>query len=209
MRIEQTCTKTACDEVHERDSSACSRCLGACVGASYNCNASSACSLSCGSSSACSDADSARCVQQGFAVHGLAEQPGAEVATACSRMFTRLEECKLQLDGVDRSVCAVWGRVERPENAALYDCMATTACAGGDLSTCNHLLPTTLGDEICDGLGAKCGAATCTPEERALLNASGAVWKDDVVAADRSCLSYPTCAEVSECHRAWKNAVRL
>ena len=212
MRIEKTCTKTACDQIHERDRHDCSRCLDACLDASYSCDPSTACRLNCGSSSSgsCTDAERSQCVQTGFVATGLATEPGAEVLGACERMFDKLDGCKLRLRH-DRSTCATWARVERRESAQTYDCVATAPC-DGDVSAC--VLPaTTFGDEVCDALGAKCSeamvATVCSSTVRALLNEAGGGFKDDVIAAERACLASPTCEDAAKCHVAWANAVVL
>ncbi|MDB5214866.1 MAG: hypothetical protein JWO86_2793 [Myxococcaceae bacterium] len=206
--IEKTCVKTACDQRTAHDDQACSSCLDACSGASYTCNSSSACALSCGSSSECSDSERSQCVQQGFTVR-VDHEPSAEVLAACNRAFDQLESCQLEIPGTDRSACALWAKAEKPETARLYDCVATKACTADDRSDC-ELPATTLGDDFCDALEAKCGAPLgvyCNGDDRKTLNDNGAWWREDVVALTKSCLSYPTCDDALECHLAWRTAV--
>ncbi len=210
--IEKVCTKTACDEKMSRDDSSCSRCLDACTSASYDCDPSSACELSCSSNDAptCSDSERSQCVSQNFVVR-VNDAPSSEVLAACNRMFDHLDSCKLEIPGKTRSICAVWAKAEKPENAATYDCVANKGCKD-DLSDCATPV-TTLGDEFCSV------AATCkgTPMDMKScqyfwgkdLNGNGTVWRDDVLALDKTCLGYASCDDLGSCHEAWKAAVGL
>jgi hypothetical protein len=203
--IEKVCTKTACDAKESRDSSACSSCLDACFGASYSCDASSACRLSCGTSSSCSDSERSQCLQQSIVVH-LNDQPSAELLASCTRMFDHLTSCQLEIAGKTKAACAVWAKVEKAENARYYDCVANKDCTT-DVSDCQPPT-TTLGDEICDALNAKVGSdAFCNAKERKELNENGAWWNDDVIAVERACLALPEKGDAAECHRAWRAAV--
>lgn len=210
MRVEKACTRTVCDERSGRDD--CSRCLDACLDA-YTCDPSTACRLNCGSSSAptCSDADRAQCVKTEWTAQGIAAQPGPEVLAACGRMFDKLDSCHLQISGRSRSDCSTWAKVERPANAATYDCVANAPC-DGDLSGC-VLPPSTLGDDVCGAFATMCGTemlrfhGLCSAEERAFLNEVGGAFKDDVVAAEKGCLAYTKCDDSMECHHAWRKAV--
>jgi hypothetical protein len=205
--IEKVCTKTACDAKESRDSSACSRCLDACSGASYNCDSSSACALSCGSSSdtTCSDSERSQCIQQSIVVH-LNEEPSAELLASCGRMFDHLTSCHLEIRGKTKAACAVWAKVEKAENARYYDCITNLGCSS-DVSDCQPPT-TTLGEEICDALNAKVGSDTfCNAKERVELDENGAWWKDDVIAVERSCLALPDKDDAVRCHWAWRAAV--
>ena len=101
-----------------------------------------------------------------------------------------------------------WAKVERPETAPIYDCVATKGCTE-DTSAC-ALPATTLGDEICDAINAKAGSdLICNAEQRKSLNENGASWKDDVIAVERACLALPDKKDVFTCHYAWRTAVGL
>lgn len=202
MRVEKTCLKTACNE-KEEDSS-CSRCLAACSAASYSCDSSIACRVSCGSREECSDDERSRCVSEAFVVR-TADEPNADLLAACERMFDHLRGCEREIPGKTKSVCAEWAKVEKPETAQTYECVVKKGC-GGDVTTCAPP-PSMVGAELCDGLGAKCAVTWCTPDMRKALNSGGAAWKDDVIAAARSCLSLPVCIEARACLQSWVNAV--
>ena len=174
--IAKTCTKTVCDERTSVDSSA-----------------------------TCSSEELSQCVQQGFTVR-IDDAPSADVLAACGRMFDKFESCNVHVEGKTKSICAIWAKVEKPENAQFYDCIANKGC-NDELSDC--ATPTTdFGDDLCNRMAAKCGSTVgtlCDTAWRQPLD-DGA-WRGDIISLGRKCLDYPGCGDVVGCVIAWTEAV--
>lgn len=204
MRIDKVCIETACDAKHKRDSEACSRCMNACFGASFDCDSRQACKVSC-SSTSCRDEERATCEEEGFRAE-LGERIDDEVEVACVRLFDHLDSCQVTLRGVDALACQTWAKTHRSEVAGVYDCIVEAGCTG-DVSAC-ELAPTTLGDDVCDGIASTCGEEKCSSETREALNGLGGVLRDDVAAAARYCASRDGCGDAMECFNAWVDATQ-
>lgn len=125
----------------------------------------------------------------------------SRVEEACRRAEARGTRCG---EPTVQGHCEVNARVERPEAAAAYECIANTAC-GASTSDCNtELHPGTLGDEICARINQVCmGQYTCDPDSREAFNQWQGWLRDDVVSAGRSCLDEPSCEHVRTCLSAW------
>jgi hypothetical protein len=204
MKIHKECLKTVCAARAEEHASACSRCLNACSGASYDCDPDTACHYSCSDSSDCS---SDQCDTEGFKVT-LPNNPSPELAAACGRERQHVGECGYETKNID---CTTYSEVERPEMAKFYDCVAMLSC---DDLTNKDVLATcappdsTFGAELCSTLDAKCGG-TCSDADVAAINAEGAWLRDDAKSAAKSCASQDACGDVKDCLSAWKRAVGL
>ncbi|MBX3221506.1 MAG: hypothetical protein KF795_13370 [Labilithrix sp.] len=206
MTVEKVCLETQCDARHRRDGEACSRCMDACLDASFSCDPSRSCSISCGRASTCSDDDRAACNKEGFRGE-LGTHSNAEVEAACTRYFDHLASCNLAVPGRDVSVCSAWAKVERLEVAKIYDCSIAQGCSG-DPTAC-RLPPTTLGDELCGALDGACEETICSAETRAGLNDLGAWLRDDVTAAAKKCAAQASCTDAQDCLTAWIDSAQL
>lgn len=208
MSIAKMCLETECDAIHRRSGEACSRCMNACMNASFSCDPSRSCAISCSSrGSTCSDDERTSCNAEGFRAD-LGERTSPEVEAACIRFFDHLDNCEVEIAGLDRTVCATWAKVERPEVAKLYDCAIARGCSGDSSESCSAPT-TTLGDEVCDAMAATCGDTVCSPETRAALNENGGWLRDDVTAAAKACAAQSSCGDAQDCFRAWVEAARL
>lgn len=178
--IAKTCTKTLCDEKTSVDSSA-----------------------------TCSGEELSQCVQQGFTVR-IDDAPSPDVLAACDRVFDHFDSCNVHVKGKTKSICAIWAKVEKPENAQFYDCIANKGCTE-DVSDC--VVPTTdFGDDLCNHMAAKCGSdlgTLCDTVWRKPLNENGGAWRRDIITLGRKCLDYPDCSDVIACQIAWVEAVGL
>lgn len=201
MRVDKICVKTECDAKRDDDNKACSRCLDACLDASYACDPSSACRHSCsGKAATCSDEERATCAEETFKAE-VGSAASAPLEAACKRFLDHVVGCGVTLrPNLDSSVCSTWAKAEKPEMAAVYDCYANTPC--GEKDTCAPP-ETTLGKELCDGLAGKCGAAVCTEQGLEALNRDGSWLRDDVIAAAKSCVAQESCDDAKECFVAW------
>jgi hypothetical protein len=204
MKLHKECLKTVCAARAEQNSNACSRCLDVCSSASYDCDPSRECEVSCGDTSDCS---SDACEDEGFKAT-LPNNPSAEILAACGRERAHVSECGYEAKNID---CTTYSKVERPEMAPYYDCVAMLSCddlANKDAVAKCEPATTTFGDDLCAKLEAKC-AGTCSDDVRAALDAEGPWLRDDAKSAAASCANQSTCGDVGECLSAWKSAVGL
>lgn len=208
MKVEAACLQTVCDLRQSEDASACSRCLSACSGASFDCDPSDSCAISCGSDPIeCSDSDRNACAQSGFKA-SLPTTKSVELGDACKRMFDHAEQCGMQTNGRTPFDCDVWAKTERPELAATYDCVAALPCDDDGTTSC-AVSPTDFGDRVCNAMDSLCGSAFCTDEQRDILNGDGGWLKESVMNAAIECTKQPTCGDAKGCFDAWVNAARL
>jgi hypothetical protein len=123
-------------------------------------------------------------------------------------MFDHLTSCSLEIPGKTKSICAIWAKAEKPENAAMYDCVANKGCTD-DLRDC--AVPTSdFGDDLCAKIDTKCGSSSgslCSNAWRTPMNENGGIWRSDVISLARKCLDYPDCSDVLGCVDAWTEAV--
>lgn len=147
----------------------------------------------------CVPGERSECVRTGYRFSLPAADPAVEAA--CRRAQDRSDRCG------ERGVlgrCEINARVERPEAAGAYDCVANTACGGSTDHCFAGLRSGTLGDEICARMDQVCGQPNrCGPDDRAAFNAWQGWLRDDVVQAARSCLSEPSCEQLHTCLSAW------
>lgn len=201
MKIRKECLETVCGARAKQNADACSRCLSACSGASYNCDSSRACSFSCGSR----DCDSEACQTEGFKVV-LPNNPSAELLAACNREFTHVRECGYKLEGS----CATFAAVELPARATNYDCVASLECASltdkDAVAACEPAV-STFGDELCAKMNDKC-PGSCSSDQQELLNLEGAWLRPDVMSTGSSCANQESCSDAQDCLSAFLKAVR-
>jgi hypothetical protein len=205
MQIREHCEKTECDLRMEKDSYACEKCLNACFSASYSCS-SSACSASCAASKPCREWEN-KCAISGYEVI-LPNNPSLEIAAACRRWVAHVEECGFQANQT-ASTCDLFASVEKPEMAAVYECVAAISC--DDLTNAQAFAPcqpppSTFGDELCSKISAVCGFSDWCGSSRDELNAAGAYLRDDVKAAALWCTKQG-CDGGRECIWAWRDVV--
>jgi hypothetical protein len=151
--------------------------------------------------------DPTRCARRGVEFEPSAARDEALYA-ACPPYVAHLRACDPSDAGLD---CDRFARTVRPEAVGLVDCLAATPC-GGDLGACwKDVVPGTLGDETCARLAFLCGEEDvpfdgCMDLWGDALNLKEAIWRDDAVAALRTCLDEPGCDDVFACIAAWDAA---
>ena len=208
MKINEACLKTQCDENQDDGNSACNACMDACMGASYDCDPSSACEESC-SPRDCSDSDRNTCVDEGWKVV-QANDPSSDVESACESFLQHVSSCGYQSNATS-SDCARYAANESPDVAVqAYQCMSAVDCGslgdGTSLVACAPA-PTTFGDEICNALATSCPNQACSSDYQAELDADAAWLRSDALDAARTCLSQASCDETRNCLSAWVSAV--
>lgn len=135
------------------------------------------------------------------------------VAASCNAMFARGTACgaiEIPTDTV-AAVCDAFGKNMKPEVATMFDCEADAICSG-DLSSCVGPTPTTLGDDLCQGIASTCGGDVewfdCTSEGRDEFDNLGGELTAEATTAGESCLQ-GTCADLRSCLDAWQTTVGL
>jgi hypothetical protein len=204
MALTKGCMKTKCDVRTDADSRRCNDCMDACFGASYDCDASSACSASC-SLTKCTDAESSTCEETGFKAT-LPKTKSDELDAACKKMVEHATTCGWS--GVPQaSDCDVFAVTELPERASAYSCLATTDCKS-DPAAC-AIAPSTLGQTVCANADKVCGStgSVCTAELSDYLDMEGSWLRSDVKEALTSCTRQSSCDDVKSCFHAWQSAV--
>jgi hypothetical protein len=207
MERERFCAETRCQrEVHEcetRAAEVCAQCLDAYEELVLSGQIPiSSCEYSCSSRSCrsrCLPGDDTQCVRPGYRFSLPATDPAVEAA--CERAVARGMRCG---EPTVSGSCSVNARVERPEAAAVYECLANTACGGSGDACVAGLPPGTLGDEICARVDQVCmGQTACGADDRPAFNHWQGWLRDDVVRAGRSCLEESSCDGLRACLAAW------
>jgi hypothetical protein len=210
MTLVTSCAETRCERqqrlCEEAQDSQCDACYEACSSLATNTgNVSclSTCSDIC-SSSDCYDscAPDSPCVATSFEFVLPAERDEMHFA-ACERYRQHVSECLGEpLD----EPCDHYARVERPETAAAYDCVAAQSCPTLSLSDCvGSLPPGTLGSEDCS-VRLRCGWE-CPEESREVLDFEHRFLRPDAADALRLCFQQPTCDDYARCTSAWAAAI--
>lgn len=197
--IAKSCTKSSCDQRMEDDHTACSRCMDACFGASYDCDSSSACKASCGSSRPCNDSERKTCVEEGFTL-ALPEHADAALETACESVVARAHSCSWQIGTIN---CTTNAHTERLELVDAYSCIAALPCDTTDeaLQACQPAA-TDFGDKFCAAMSEHC-SDFCDSDLRNALNHEGGWLKDSLIAAAMTCAGQDTCGDARDCFEAW------
>lgn len=194
------CGKTICEAHFDDCQSYLDQCFGQCnaMGMEYASQCISVCyNYDCGS-----------CTAEGCAEPAYQftiESPrNEELFGACQRAVARDAYCGEEISG---TVCELYSRLEKPENAAAYDCIAKAPC-GAPTFAC---VPTPVGwgMDFCLALNGRCDAAGfgCTVEQVDSLNAWAAWVKDDVLDEAMRCLDEDSCTEIGACIEAWQGTV--
>ncbi|MBI5487730.1 MAG: hypothetical protein HY905_10390 [Deltaproteobacteria bacterium] len=208
MTRQETCTATTCErqrqECRTNAEHRCDTCLAACEDPTAGEDAPDCfrtCLESC-DSGPCYDAwcnDS--CAERSFAF-----QPSPDVDPAvldsCLRGLERDRRCGQETAPVD---CDRLSRVLRADIASTWDCRAAVPCDRSAATCYSELLPGNLGEETCGVIDTTCGVE-CDPGLRAELDQTTSWWRDDVLAALRTCFSEPVCDDLIRCLEAWHTA---
>lgn len=101
--------------------------------------------------------------------------------------------------------CERLSHVLRTEVADAWNCRAALPCDDSTAACYSDLLPGNLGAETCAVISTTC-ALECDPGLRVELDRTTSWWRDDVVAALRTCLAEPVCDDLLRCLEAWHAA---
>jgi hypothetical protein len=122
----------------------------------------------------------------------------ATLLAACQRAAGRQQRCsESPIEGCDGI-----SSVERVSNAAVYDCIANTACGASIDSCMATLVPGTLGDELCARFAA-IAHTDCNPDFAGQFNAWQPWLRPDAVSALQSCESATSSDDFDACIDAW------
>lgn len=190
------CAKTRCEKIFDDCQSYLNECFGQCnaMPIEYSFQCVSVCS-----NYQCSPCTVDDCVEHDYEFE-ISAPRNPEVFAACEGFRARSAGCGSDVTKLD---CDRFARLERPEVAASYDCLASLAC-GADEASCAPA-PTSWGLSFCLALNASCDYAGlgCTPAEAQQLDQAAAWLKDDVRAEAMKCLDESACSDVSACVNAW------
>jgi len=203
MERETHCLETRCQhftrQCEQLIAPLCSDCLAGCLGS----GSASACSEVCGCNCHlnCAEGNGLQCFTAAYTFR-LPNSRDERLAGACASALARDQRCH------ERSIegdCDVIGRIERPEHASIYDCIARTAC--GTALTCTVPPPSSLGDDLCAAERRRCAETganvLCGDANRDYYNNMGPWLDADALAALRSCLDAPECQPLHACVSAW------
>jgi hypothetical protein len=131
----------------------------------------------------------------------------APLEAACHRALEHRAACNAPSIG---GTCEVNARIERPENARAYNCVADITCGGKESECLTDLHPGTVGDELCSAIATACGdTRPCSDGAAEAFNREAAWLRDDSLAALRSCAPLSSCEDIWKCVHAWLVAAHL
>lgn len=195
VRVERGCV-TQCEVFHQQCQASAARLCNTCLNAIFDIGGDCASECSPDRCRPCSGGDTV-CVQRPWRVR--AENADPTVRQACDRARTRLDSCG-ERDAI--SGCERASRFERPEAAAVYQCVESLECGASREGCFAALSVGTLGDEL-QARGASCQWEARTPEQVQWLNRWEGWLRPSAASAMRECIALSDCSEAMDCVNAF------
>ncbi len=197
--LTKSCLRTECEALEDFFTDNCSSCTSACISVS-SCDPDARCASSCGKHTPCLDSQKTSCDEEGFKLTVVLTADAA-LQASCEAMFDYLDVCQLEVESITRSICPSEAKTGGAGEKAFLDCVAKMPCTGQ--STDCAPAPTTYGDELIAECTAKCPDVTYTDDERANMNANGALLTPAMLAMGKACVTDDACDDIGACLDAW------